>query len=83
MQTLTIQVTHQLAMKALHTLEEKHFIKIVDEAKLDSPSLPGSPLSLKTFKKWIADAEMAKTVSIKEAKIKWAGKRKQLQKLTR
>ena len=50
---------------------------------LHSPTLPGSPLTLKTFKTWIADAEATTTVSLKNAKEKWAGKRKQLVKFTK
>jgi hypothetical protein len=83
MQTLTVQITHQNALKTLHTLEEKKFIRIVEDANLDSPALPGSPLPLKTFKEWIANAERDDTLSLKEARGKWAVKRKQLQKLTR
>jgi len=83
MQTLTVQVTNQNALKVLHTLEEKHFIKIVDNSELHSPALPGSPMPLKAFKNWIADAEAASTISLKDAKQKWASKRKQLVKLTK
>ena len=83
MQTLTVQITHQTALKTLHTLEEKNFIRIVEDANLDSPALPGSPLPLKAFKQWINNAERNDTISLKEARKKWAGKRKQLQNLTR
>jgi hypothetical protein len=83
MQTLTVQVNDQSALKALHSLEEKHLIKIVDDAEWNSAALPGEPLSLKTFKSWIKEAENADTVSLKEAKSKWTGKRKRLQKLIR
>ena len=83
MQTLTVQITHKTGLKTLHTLEEKNFIRIVEDADLDSPALPGSLLPLKAFKQWIADAEKNDTISLKEARKKWAGKRKQLQKLTR
>jgi hypothetical protein len=83
MQTLTIQITSDNGLKALHALEEKHYIKIVDDANLDSPALPGAQMSLKAFKDWIAKSEEAPTVSLQDAKSKWAEKRKQLQKLTR
>jgi hypothetical protein len=83
MQTLTIQITSDNGLKALHALEEKHHIKIVDDANLDSPALPGAQMSLKAFKDWIAKSEEAPTVSLQEAKSKWAEKRKQLQKLIR
>ena len=38
-------------------------------------------MSLKAFKEWIAKFEDAPTVSVKEAKSKWAEKKKQLQNL--
>jgi len=81
MQTLTIQITSDNGLKALHALEEKHYIRIVDNAELDSPALPGAKMNLKAFKEWIAKSEEAPTVSLIEAKSKWAEKRKQLQKL--
>lgn len=81
MQTLTVQLTNQNALKALHSLEEKHFIRIVKD--IDSPSLPGSPISLRAFKEWVTNAESNDTLSLNEARQKWTGKRKQLQKLTR
>ena len=74
---LTIEITDQNAMKALHSLEEKHLIKIGEDADMSSPSLPGTPLSLKAFKNWIANAEETTTISLTQAKTKWAGKRKQ------
>ena len=83
MQTLTIQITSENGLKALHALEEKHYIRIVDDADLDTPALPGGPMGLKAFKDWIATSEESPTVSLNEAKSKWAEKKKQLQKLTR
>jgi hypothetical protein len=70
-------------MKTLHSLEQKHFIRISEDADINSPSLPGSPLSLKVFKSWIADAAQTPSVSLTEAKQQWAGKRKQLQQLAK
>ena len=81
MQTLTLEIKNTSALKTLQNLEEKHFIRIVDDAYLDSSSLPGTPLSLKAFKNWISDSENAPRVDLKEAKSKWANKRKQLQRL--
>ena len=43
MQTLTIQITNNSGLKALHALEEKRYIKIVEDNDFDSPSLPGAP----------------------------------------
>jgi hypothetical protein len=81
MQTLTIQITSNSALKAIQDLEEKHAIKIIENANLDSPALPGKQLSLKAFKNWIAQSEETSTVSLKEAKSQWADKKKQLQRL--
>ena len=81
MQTLTVQITHKSALVALQNLEQKHFIKIVKDPDLNSKALPGEPLSISEFKKWVADAENTTTTSLIEAKNKWAIKRKQLQKL--
>ncbi len=83
MQTLTIQITDNNGLKAIHALEEKHVIRIVENNEFDSPALPGKAMSLKAFQNWITEAENSSTVSLKEAKAIWAGKRKQLQKITR
>jgi hypothetical protein len=83
MQTLTVQITHNSALKILHALKEKNFIRIVDDADLDSPSLPGGRLSLRAFKNWILKSENVPVVDLKEAKSKWANRKKQLRKLTR
>ncbi|MEO7923425.1 MAG: hypothetical protein ABIR30_07090 [Chitinophagaceae bacterium] len=80
---LTIEVTDQHAMKTLHLLQEKNFIKIADDADLSSPSLPGTPLTLKAFKNWVENAGKNDTTSLKQAKIKWADKRKQLLRISR
>jgi hypothetical protein len=83
MQTLTIQITDNSGLKAINDLEKKQFLRIVDKQEFTSPALPGRSLSLKEFRDWISEAENSPTISLKEAKVKWAGKRKQLQKLTR
>lgn len=70
-------------MKTLRSLENKHFISIIDNSDLDTPSLPGTPLSIHEFKNWIKDAGQSPTVSLNQAKEKWANKRQQLRKLTR
>ncbi len=83
MQTLTVQITDNNGLKALHALEEKHFIRIVKNTDMDSPSLPGQAISLKSFRNWIGAAEDSPTIDLKDAKEKWANKRKQLLKLTK
>jgi hypothetical protein len=81
MQTITLQINNSNALKILRELETKHLIRILENSELDSPSLPGSALSLSQFKSWIKEAEQTSTVSLNEAKEKWANKRKQLQRL--
>ena len=81
MQTITVQIKNNYALKALRDLETKHFISIIEHSDIDSPSLPGASLSLNEFKSWINDAEQTSTVSLTEVKEKWAGKRKQHQDL--
>lgn len=81
MQTLTVEITHINARKALRALEEKHFIKVIDEPSFDSPALPGKSLNLEAFKNWIAAAESSTAVSLNTAESLWLSKRKQLQQL--
>jgi hypothetical protein len=83
MQTFTVQVRGNSGLKALHALEEKQVIRIVENADFDSPALPGRVLGLKAFKNWIGTAEDSSTINLKEAKTKWMNKRKQLLKLTK
>lgn len=83
MQTLTVRITHANAIKALQDLEEKRFIKIIDELVLDSPALPGKELNLQEFKNWIAGAEASDTISLLTAKSLWLSKRKQLKQLVK
>lgn len=83
MQTFTVQVKGNGGLKALHALEEKQVIRIVEKTDFDSPALPGRVLGLKAFKNWIGTAEDSSTINLKEAKAKWMNKRKQLLKLTK
>ena len=48
-------------------------------ATIDTPALPGKPLSTSEFKKWIEQAEKKPTISLAEAKAKWNIRKKQLQ----
>ena len=83
MQTLTIAITNDSAIKTLHELEDKHFIKIVRDATTASPAVPGDPLSINEFRKWVKQAEEMPTVSIEDAKSIWSKKKKLLAKHTR
>jgi hypothetical protein len=81
MQTVTVQITDKNALKALHALEGKQYIRILENNHIDSPALPGQALSLHAFKQWIGAAENSPTIDLKEAKAKWVTKRKQLLQL--
>ena len=78
MQTLSVQITHNDALKALRALEDKGFIKIVKSPGFASPSLPGKEMDLPVLETWISNAENALTISLKKAKSRWALKKKQL-----
>jgi hypothetical protein len=73
MQTLTLEVTNQAALKTLYNLEEKQFIRILEDTDRDSPALPGKSFTLQNFKNWISAAEASTSVSLKKAKQKWSG----------
>ena len=81
MQTLTIAINNNNALKTLHELEDKQLISIVHSDELDVPALPGKSLSLSEFSNWVNQAEKAPTVTHEEAKLIWASKRNQLQQL--
>jgi hypothetical protein len=83
MQTLTIELTGNDSLKALEDLEHKHLIRIVKGSDLSSYSLPGEPINIDDFRKWVEYAENTPTVSLTEAKQKWAEQKKKLQKLIR
>ena len=83
MQTITVELTGQNSLKALQDLEHKHLIRIVKEADLNSYSLPGEPISEEDFKNWVEYTENNPTVSLTEARQKWATQKKKLQKLIR
>jgi hypothetical protein len=80
MQTLTVQVTDNNGLKALHALEQKHFIRILENTGTDSPALPGNALGMDAFRSWINAADDSPTITLQEAKVKWTHKRKQLLK---
>ena len=83
MQTLTIELTDNNSLKALQELEHKRLIRIIKEPDLNSYALPGEPVSVEDFKKWVEYAEDSPTVSLDEAKQRWATQKKKLQKLIR
>lgn len=46
-----------------------------------SPVLPGVPFTDSEFIKWVGDAEMMPTITLEEAKNRWAEKKLQLKEL--
>jgi len=78
---MTVEVSDRGTLKLLHSLNEKKLIRIVDEAQLNSPSLPGSPLSLNAFKNWVSNAEAGKAISLKKAEQKWGVQKRKLENL--
>lgn len=67
----------------MQDLEHKHLIRIVREPNINSYALPGETISEEDFKKWVEYAEDSQTVSLTEAKQRWATQKKKLQKLIR
>ncbi len=82
MRTLTVEVKNNNALRLLHDLELNKVIRIVNEPETSSYALPGDPVSINDFKKWIDAAEHSPIISLSDAKNKWEQKKKQLQKLT-
>ncbi len=78
MQTITVEITNDNAIKVLQDLQEKHYIKILSTADSNSPVFPGEPLTIQQFEEWIDNRESAKTISLQEAKKEWANKREKL-----
>jgi len=83
MQTVTIELTDNNSLKALQDLEHKNLIRIIKEPDLNSYALHGEPISKEDFKKWVEYAEDSPTVSIIEAKHRWATQKKKLQRRIR
>jgi hypothetical protein len=83
MQTVTLEITNDNAIKVLQELQDKHFINIVAKSDLSSPVFPGKPLTSEEFKAWAANRENGPAMTLKEARIKWARKKNQLLKLVK
>lgn len=78
MQTLTVEITNENALKVLQDLHQKHHIRILPNPDLNSPVFPGEPLTETEFQEWIALREGSETLSLPEAKNEWAKKRERL-----
>ncbi len=83
MQTLRIELTGNNSLKALQELEYKNLIRIVKGSDLNSYALPGEPINESDFKNWVEYVEESPTISLKEAKQRWATQKEKLQKLIR
>ena len=83
MQTVTLEITNEDALKVLQDLQEKHLINIIAEPDFTSLVYPGKPLSIQEFKEWVESRENGQSMSLKEAKVKWAKKKKELLKLVK
>jgi hypothetical protein len=83
MQTLTVEITNDNALKVLQDLQERHFINILAKPDLNSRVFPGEPLTTEEFREFILSRENGASMSLKEANAKWAKKRKQLLKPTK
>jgi len=80
MQKITIELTGDNSLQALQELERKQLIRIIKESHLNSFALPGEAISEEDFKKWVEYAENSPSVSITEAKQRWAKQKKKLRK---
>jgi len=83
MQTVTIELLDNDSLKALQDLEQKQIIRIVKKTDLNTYAMPGKPMSEQDFKKWVEYTEDSPTVSITEAKQRWATQKEKLQRLIR
>lgn len=79
METLTIKVTNEKALEALREMEEKHLIEIIELIVPYSLALPGDEISEEEIKKWAERAELAPSVGLKEARLRWEIRKKKIQ----
>ncbi len=80
MQTLNIEITNDNALQVLEDLQAKDFIKIRANFHLTSSVFPGEPFTIEEFKNFILERENGTSISLTQAKAKWAKKKKQLLK---
>lgn len=83
MQTLRIELTGKNSLKALQELEYKNLIRIFKSPDLNTYALPGEPIKESDFKEWVEYVEESPTISLTEAKKRWAAQKEKLQKLIR
>lgn len=80
MRTITIEINDMEALKAIESLERSQAIRVIEDIDIDSPALPGKPMSIEKFREWINDSENSGTISLAEAKSKWQRKREKFLK---
>jgi len=78
-ETLTIKLTGKKALEALRELEEQHLIEIIEPLVSDSLALPGNEISEEDFRKWADRAELAPSISLNEARLRWEIRKKKIQ----
>lgn len=78
METITISINNEDGRKIIRELQEKKLVTVIDTPDLNSLVFPGEPVSEEEFKTWIALREEGESMSLAEAKAKWAEKEKQL-----
>ncbi|MBN1340147.1 MAG: hypothetical protein JXA03_12535 [Bacteroidales bacterium] len=80
MQTVLVELRDQKAFEELHNLEAKKLIRIITEnGPASSYALPGDPVSVEDFRKWVEHAENTPTISLTQAKKQWQAQKKKLQ----
>jgi hypothetical protein len=84
MQTVLVELKDKKAFEELHNLEAKQLIRIINETDpASSYALPGDPLSVEDFRKWVEHAESTPTISLTQAKQQWEVRKKKLRQLLR
>ena len=72
MQTLTVEITNDSALKVLQDLQERHFINILSKSDINNSRVfPGEPLTTEEFKEFVVNRENGASMSLKEANAKW------------
>ena len=78
MQTLTVEITNDNALKVLQNLQQKHFINILSKPDFNSLVFPGEQLTIDEFKNFVVSRENGSMISLKETKTKWVRKKRML-----
>ncbi len=82
MQTLTVEIKSNDALKVLQDLQQKQFINILSSPDLNSHVFSGEPISAEEFRDFISKRENGEFIPLKQAKESWAKKKLKLQSLS-